>query len=46
MEAPKDIKNSENKFEINPINKISKWKIFDNLRRSTMTIILLFGKIW
>ncbi|MBE5813041.1 MAG: DUF3131 domain-containing protein [Clostridiales bacterium] len=39
----KKVKNSENKLEDNPINNISKWKIFDNLRRSTITIFLLVG---
>lgn len=39
----KFVKNSENKLEENPINKLSKWKIFDNLRRSIVTIFILTG---
>lgn len=39
----KKVKNSENRLEKNPINNISKWKIFDNLRRSTITVFILIG---
>ena len=35
------VKNAKNKIEKNPLNLINRWKIFDNLRRSLMSPMLL-----
>lgn len=35
------VRNRNNEKVKNPINKISKWKIFDNLRRSTTSIFMM-----
>ena len=37
------VKNAQGKYEKNPLNKLSKFKILDNLRRSTVEIFLLLS---